>query len=99
MASAISGMVMPGRVRTSSRACLERVPLPRGRPRRRGPVEGAAGAAAPRDPRRARGPPPARSGGGGGGRAGRASDAVERGGGGLETVELVHQGTQLLQTG
>src|SRR3954470_18227286 len=99
MASAISGMVMPGRVRTSSRACLERVPLPRGRPRRRGPVEGAAGAAARRAPPRGGGggggrggrPPP---GAGGGGRAGCASDAVERGGGSLETVELVHQGTQ-----
>src|SRR4051795_9047067 len=34
IASAISGIEMPGRVRTSSSACLERVPLPRGRPRR-----------------------------------------------------------------
>ena len=31
--SASSEIVMPGRVRTSSRACLERAPLPRGRPR------------------------------------------------------------------
>src|SRR5918999_1325868 len=31
IASAISGIEMPGRSRTSSSACLARVPLPRGR--------------------------------------------------------------------
>ena len=35
IASASSGIVMPGRARTSSSACLARLPLPRGRPRRR----------------------------------------------------------------
>jgi hypothetical protein len=39
IASAISGMVMPGRSRTRSSACAERVPLPRGRPRRAPPDE------------------------------------------------------------
>src|SRR3954453_4069141 len=38
IASASSGIVMPGFARTSSSACLERVPLPFGRPRRLVPV-------------------------------------------------------------
>src|SRR4051795_8702501 len=50
---AISGMEMPGRARTSSRACLERVPLPRGRPRRPVPL--------PLPPPLAAGPPPPRA--------------------------------------
>src|SRR4051812_28082064 len=87
IASAISGIEMPGRSRTSSSACLERVPLPRGRPRRplpplaarRGPARGGGRVvgvwrAAARPPAR---PAPAGGGGGGGPGAG-----ARRGGGG-----------------
>ena len=59
IASASSGMVMPGRARTSSSACTERVPEPlggRGRPppldalalRRAGPARAGGAAAAAR---------------------------------------------------
>src|SRR3954466_5902584 len=107
IASAISGMEMPGRDRTSSSACLERVPLPRGRPRRPlplplplepppappGPAGGAAGCAGPA--RRA----PAAGGGAAARRTGGppAAHAVERGGRRLEAVKFVDEGAKLLQ--
>ena len=55
IASASSGMVIPGFARTSSSACRERVPEPRGRPRRPAPL-----LLAPRRPRRAVAPAAAR---------------------------------------
>src|SRR4051794_27204474 len=112
IASAISGIEMPGRSRTSSSACLERVPLPRGRPRRPLPPLAARRGVplpAPRPPGGVGPPPPppagARWGGcrrppaparGGGGTA-TAADAVERGGRRFEAVIFVNEGPKLLQ--
>ena len=87
IASASSGMVMPGRAFTSSSAWMARVPEPFGRPRRPVPEplarrRGGARRAAVGRGRRARAP---------------CADAGERLLGGLEAVVLVDQRSQLLQ--
>src|SRR3954469_15183429 len=112
IASAISGMEMPGRDRTSSSACLERVPLPRGRPRRPLPLPlplPLEPPAARRDvpdppdarPRRVVVPPLAapvdRPPPPPSSAGGAAPQPAERGGRRLEAVKFVDEGAKLLQ--
>src|SRR3954462_4537597 len=109
IASAISGIEMPGRARTSSSACLARVPLPRGGPGRLlgggpGPARAPGPAAAVavtrgrrRAPRAASAPPRAAR----GGRRRRGVRAVAHAGQGgarrLEATVLLGQRAKLLQ--
>src|SRR3954471_9186271 len=90
IASASSGIVIPGRSRTSLSASWARVPDPRGGPPR------PLAAAGDRRARRGRGG--ARAAGRRGRRGGSGADAGECALGGLETVELVDERAQFLES-
>src|SRR3954465_12949559 len=96
IASASSGIVIPGRSRTSLRASWARVPEPRGGPR--GPVGGAAGAGGAPGGGVGGAGGPARAAGRRGPRGGSGADAGECALGGLETVELVDERAQFLES-